>query len=73
MNSYLIEKCFRKYPFLNFIIWFLTDTDFSKEWYRSSLLKKLELCYTTIGMIFFEILSFAIFVKGFGTIIEKMF
>lgn len=36
---------------MNELIWFLTDTDFSKEWNKSSFLGKINLCYTTFGFL----------------------
>ena len=59
--------------FLTAVIWFLTDTDFVKEWTNRKFFSKLELCYTTVGIIFFEMLSFAIFIKAFENGIERIF
>lgn len=42
---------------LNSIIWFLTDTDFSREWPKSSFLRKLELLYTASGFLLCELLN----------------
>jgi hypothetical protein len=42
---------------LNSIIWFLTDTDFSREWSKSSFFGKLELLYTVSGFLLCELLN----------------
>jgi hypothetical protein len=54
------------------LIWFLTDTDFSKEWGESSILGKIRLCYVTFGFIFFEILSFGLIFSGLKNLIAHI-
>lgn len=58
---------------MNSIIWFLTDTDFSKEWGESSILKKIELVYTSFGLIICEVLSLGLIYQGISHIISKLF
>lgn len=57
---------------MNSVIWFLTDTDFSKEWSESSILGKIKLCYVTFGIIFFEILSFGLIFSGLKNLISHI-
>lgn len=39
---------------MNTLVWFLTDTDFKEEWSKRSFFGKVNLCYTTAGLLFFE-------------------
>ena len=55
------------------LIWFLTDTDFSKEWSESSILGKIELLYTTCGFILCEIMSLGLIYQGLSHLISKLF
>ena len=55
------------------IIWFLTDTDFSKEWSESSILGKIGLLYTTGGFILCEIMSLGLIYQGLSHLVSKLF
>ena len=44
---------------LNSVIWFLTDTDFAKEWSSRSTLGRFSLCYVTGGLLLCEGVSAA--------------
>lgn len=55
------------------LIWFLTDTDFSKEWSESSILGKIGLLYTTCGFIFCEIMSLGLIYQGLSHLVSKLF
>lgn len=58
---------------MNSIIWFLTDTDFSKEWSESSILGKIGLLYTTGGFILCEIMSLGLIYQGLSHLVSKLF
>ena len=51
---------------MNSIIWFLTDTDFREEWSNHSFFGKAGLCYTTFGLLFFEVLNIFIVIDLIG-------
>lgn len=55
------------------LIWFLTDTDFSKEWSESSILGKIGLLYTTSGIILCEIMSLGLIYQGLNHLVSKLF
>ena len=55
------------------VIWFLTDTDFSKEWSERSILVKIELLYNTCGLIICEIMSLGLIYQGLGHLVSKIF
>ena len=55
------------------IIWFLTDTDFSKEWGESSILGKIRLLYITCGFILCEIMSLGLIYQGLSHLVSKLF
>lgn len=58
---------------MNSVIWFLTDTDFSKEWSESSILGKIGLLYTTCGFILCEIMSLCLIYQGLSHLVSKIF
>jgi hypothetical protein len=58
---------------MNSVIWFLTDTDFSKEWSDSSILGKIRLLYTTSGFIFCEIMSLYLIYQGLSHLLSEIF
>jgi hypothetical protein len=55
------------------LIWFLTDTNFSEEWNKSSILQKIQLLYTTFGIIACEVMSLGLIYQGITHIISKLF
>lgn len=54
---------------MNSLVWFLTDTHFKEEWFNRSFFGKAGLCYTTFGLLFFEVLNVFIVIDLIG----KMF
>ena len=58
---------------INSIIWFLTDIDFSEEWESSSFFRKLDLIYTTIGLLSIEVFNFLFFLNILKNIINCIF
>ena len=58
---------------MNELIWFLTDTDFSEEWNKSSFLGKIGLIYTTFGILLFECFSLIFIFNIFRNILEVIF
>lgn len=55
---------------INFIIWLLTDIDLKKEWSKSSTLQKIDMIYTVIGFIFFEILFLGLILHWLNGVCE---